>query len=156
MSLLTYEQTKAWADTISEVVLEERMPPWYADPRHGKLKNNRRLSRSESDTLLEWVKQGCPKGDDKDLPPPAKFPEGWTIGKPDAVFKMAEEFKVPATGVLPYQEFTVDPGFTEDKWVEAMECRPGNRAVVHHVAIYVQTPGKPRFAPDGTTTTLVG
>jgi peroxiredoxin len=156
MSLLTYDKAKAWADTISEVVLEERMPPWYADPGHGKFKNDRHLTKAESDTLLEWVSQGCPKGDEKDLPPPAKFVDGWTIGKPDAVFKMDEEFKVPANGVLPYKEFTVDPGFTENKWVVAMECRPGNRAVVHHILVYLETPGKKRFEPDGTTTTLVG
>jgi peroxiredoxin len=156
MSLMTYDKAKAWADTISEVILEERMPPWYADPNHGKFKNDRRLTKAESDTLLEWVTQGCPKGDDKDLPPPAKFVDGWAIGKPDVVFKMAEEFKVPADGVLPYKEFTVNPGFTEDKWVEAMECRPGNRAVVHHMLVYLETPGKKRFAPDGTTTSLVG
>src|SRR5262249_9750503 len=88
MSLLTYEKARAWADTIPEVALEQRMPPWYADPRHGKFRNDRRLSQEETDTLLAWVEQGCPRGDDKDLPPPATFPQGWKIGEPDAVFQM--------------------------------------------------------------------
>src|SRR4029453_6524836 len=69
MSLLTYEKAKAWADTIHEVVLEQRMPPWHADPRFGKFTHDRRLSPEEMGTLLAWVEQGCPKGDDKDLPP---------------------------------------------------------------------------------------
>jgi hypothetical protein len=34
-----------------------------------------------------------------------------------------------------YQYFVVDPGFKEDKWVQAAECRPGNRAVVHHIIV---------------------
>lgn len=155
-SLLSYKDAKAWADTIHEVVLEQRMPPWYADPRHGKFSNDRRLSQEETDTLLAWVEQGCPKGDDKDLPPPLKFPEGWKIGKPDAVFQMPEEFKVPATGVLPYKRFTVDPGLKEDVWVQSAECRPGNRAVVHHVLVYIQVPNKPIYDQDGTASTLVG
>jgi peroxiredoxin len=155
-SLLSYKDAKAWADTIHEVVVEQRMPPWYADPRHGKFSNDRRLSQEETDTLLAWVEQGCPKGDDKDLPPPVKFPEGWKIGKPDAVFQMPEEFKVPATGVLPYKRFTVDPGLKEDVWVQAAECRPGNRAVVHHVLVYIQVPDKPIYDKDGTASTLVG
>jgi hypothetical protein len=141
-SLLTYEDARDWADTIREVVVEQRMPPWYADPRYGKFANERRLSREETDLLLTWIRQGCPKGDDKDLPSPAQFPEGWQIGKPDAVFRMAEEYKVPATGVLPYKHFTVDPGFKEDRWVEAAEARPGNRAVVHHILVYILAPGK--------------
>jgi peroxiredoxin len=156
MSLLTYEKARSWADTIHEVVLEQRMPPWHADPRHGKFSNDRRLSPEERDTLLAWVEQGCPKGDDKDLPPPAKFPEGWKIGKPDAVFTMAEEFTVPATGVLPYKRFVVDPGFKEDVWVQAAECRPGNRKVVHHILVYIQAPGQPIYDADGTAATLVG
>lgn len=156
MSLLTYEKAKAWADTIHEVIVEERMPPWYADHRYGKFDNDRRLSDEEKNTLLAWVEQGCPKGDDKDLPPAKVFPEGWRIGKPDRIIQMAEEYKVPATGVLSYKKFTVDPGFKEDVWVQAAEIKPGNRAVVHHILVYIQTPGKPIYATDGTAMTLSG
>ena len=155
-SLLTYESARGWADTIREVVQQERMPPWYADPRHGQFENDRRLTRAEADTLVAWVAAGCPKGEDKDLPPAAKFPAGWSIGTPDAVFRMAEEYKVPATGVLDYQRFTVDPGFKEDVWVQSAECRPGNRAVVHHILVYVQLPGQPTYDRDGTAHTLAG
>jgi peroxiredoxin len=156
MSLLTYADARGWADTLREVVLEERMPPWYADPRYGKFSNDRHLTREEADTLLAWVEQGCPKGDDRDLPPPVRFTEGWKIGKPDAVFRMEKEFTVPAKGVLPYKRFVVDPNFTEDRWVQTAESRPGNRAVVHHIIVYIQAPGKPLYAADGTASTLVG
>jgi peroxiredoxin len=156
MALLSYQSAKDWADTIHEVVLEERMPPWHADPRHGKFNNDRRLGRAEIDTLLAWVEQGCVKGDDRDLPPPVKFPEGWRISTPDTVFRMPLEFKVPASGVLPYKRFTVDPGFKKDVWVQAAEVRPGNRAVVHHVLVYIQAPGKPIYAKDGTASSLTG
>jgi peroxiredoxin/mono/diheme cytochrome c family protein len=155
-SLLTYEDARDWADTIREVVLEQRMPPWYADPRYGKFANERCLSREETDVLLSWIRQECPKGDDKDLPPPAQFPAGWQIGKPDAVFRMAQEYQVPATGVLPYKHFTVDPGFKEDRWVQAAEVRPGNRAVVHHILVYSLPPGKLLYEPDGTSAALAG
>ena len=70
---------------------------------------------------------------------------------------MAEEFKVPATGVLDYQRFVVDPGFKEDVWVQAAECRPGNRKVVHHILVYILAPGRrDPYDPDGTAATLVG
>ena len=71
-----------------------------------------------------------------------KFVKGWKIGEPDKVFTMAKEFKVPATGVLDYQRFVVDPGFKEDVWVQAAECRPGNRKVVHHILVYILAPGR--------------
>jgi hypothetical protein len=155
-SLLTYQNARAWADTIHEAVLEQRMPPWHADPRYGKFLNERRLSREEADTLLTWIEQGCRKGDDKDLPAPVEWLEGWKIGKPDKIFTMTEEFKVPATGVLGYKKFTIDPGFTEDMWVQAAECRPGNRAVVHHILVYIQERFRPIYSLDGTAATLVG
>ncbi len=156
MSLLTYEHAKNWAETIREVVLEQRMPPWHADPRYGKFLNDRKLSQDDADTLLEWVDLGCPKGDDKDLPPPAQFTDGWKIGQPDVVFQMPKEFNVPATGVLDYKKFAVDPGFKEDVWVQAAECRPGNRAVVHHIIVYMQLPLQPLYALDGTASMLTG
>lgn len=156
MSLLTYERARSWADMIHEVVLEERMPPWYADPRYGTFANDRRMPADEKELLLAWVEQGCPKGDEADLPAPLEFVEGWTIGEPDVVYHMPEEYEVPATGVLPYLKFTVDPGFEEDVWVQAAECRPGNRAVVHHMIVYIKEKGKPLYAFDGTASTLVG
>jgi hypothetical protein len=156
MSLLTYDKVKSWADTIHEVILEERMPPWHADPRYGKFSNDRRLGRDEADTLMAWVEEGCPEGVAADLPAPVKFTDGWKIGKPDQVITMGQDFKVPATGVLPYKQFTVDPGFKEDVWMQRAECRPGNRKVVHHILVYIQAPGKPIYDSDGTAATLVG
>src|SRR5262249_36494400 len=124
-----------------------RMPPWHADPKHGKWSNDRSLSKEEKDTLLGWIKQGCPKGDPKDLPPAKTFVKGWTIGKPDVVFEMKEEFTVPAKagarGVA-YKYFRVPTTFTEDKWVQAAEAKPGAREVVHHIIVYVFAPGAGR------------
>ena len=144
-SLLTYRQAKGWADMIQETVRDGRMPPWYADPRYSKFANDRRLSNDEKETLLAWIEQGCPKGDDKDLPAPKEWHQGWWIGKPDAVISMQEDFTVPADGGkngVPYKYFTVPTNFTEDKWVQAAEARPGNRAVVHHIIAIVSAPGE--------------
>ena len=62
MALMNYDDAAAWSGTIREVVAEGRMPPWYADPRHGKFANDRRLKPEERDALLAWVEQGCPPG----------------------------------------------------------------------------------------------
>jgi peroxiredoxin len=155
--LLTYDDAKKRAGRIREALVEQRMPPWYADPRHGKFLNDRRLPQEELDTLLAWIDNGTVKGDDKDLPPPVKFVKGWKIGEPDKIYTMEKEFKVPAAGVLNYQRFTVDPGLKEDAWIQASECRPGNRAVVHHILVYVLAPGKTNpYSADGTAATLAG
>jgi hypothetical protein len=86
----------------------------------------------------------------KDQPALPVFTENWEIGKPDAVITMAEPYMVPAKGVLPYQNFTVPTNFTEDKWVQAIEVRPGARSVVHHILVFVT--GK--FASEAYTQTV--
>ncbi len=158
MALLTFDDATAWSDTIREVVSEGRMPPWHADPRYGKFSNDRRLSEEDKETLLAWLDNGTPRGDDKDLPPPRRFPEGWSIGKPDLVVKMPRKFEVPAKAPkdgVPYQFFTVDPGFTEDHWVQRAEARPGAAAVVHHIVVFIQRKGE-FFNPDAPGAVLCG
>jgi hypothetical protein len=119
------------------VVDDRRMPPWHADPRYDKFEIDRSLPPRERATLVAWVEQGTPLGDPRALPPPRTFPEGWTIGTPDVIFEIPEPYTVAAQGVLPYQRFRVPTGFTEDKWVQAAEARPGDRSVVHHIIVYV-------------------
>jgi peroxiredoxin len=159
MPLLTYEDALAWSDTVREVIEQKRMPPWLADPHFGTFLNDRSLSAEDRATLLGWIDQGCPKGNLADLPPAKEFPEGWTIGKPDVVFDMPEEFTIPATvdeKGLKYQYFTVRTKFDEDKWIQAAEARPGNRAVVHHIIIYVVKPGKDTGFMRGKTADGIG
>src|SRR5262245_48013942 len=138
MSLMSYQEVRPWAKSIRERIVEGSMPPWSADPKHGQWANDARLSQKEIETIVAWVNAGAPKGEDKDLPPTPKFSEGWTIGTPDAVVQMQEEYTVPADGTVPYLYFSMPTNFTEDKWVQALEIRPGNRSVVHHVIAYAQ------------------
>jgi hypothetical protein len=144
-SLMSYNQAVAWATNIREAVTDNRMPPWHADPQHGKFSNDRRLSSEERDSLLAWIDQGCPKGDEKDMPPRRVFSSEWRVGKPDVILTMAETYEVPAeaprTGV-PYKYFTVDTNFDEDRWVERAEARAGAAEVVHHIVVFIVPEGK--------------
>ena len=141
MALITYNQTRPWAKSIKQKVVDRSMPPWLASPENTHFKNNRRLSQKEIDTITAWVDAGAPKGNDQDLPAPPKFEEGWAIGKPDAIIYLDQEMPVPAEGVIPYKYLTVQTNFNEDKWVQAAEIRAGNRKAVHHIIVYVQEPG---------------
>ncbi len=139
--LLEFEEVSGWAAMIREVIDEARMPPWFANPEVGHFANDARLSDEEKALFGQWVDNGCPQGDPRDLPPPPSFTTGWQMGEPDQVIYMRDQpYTVPADGVVEYQYFLVDPEFSEDKWVQAAEARPGNRAVVHHMIAFVQPP----------------
>jgi hypothetical protein len=148
MSLMTFDDARPWARSIKQRVTARTMPPWGADPAHGTFKNDPRLSEGDIETIAKWVDAGAQKGDDKDLPPAPQLVEGWTIGKPDAVFTMDEEFTIPPTGAIPYKYFRVPTNLTEDKWIQAIEIKPGARAQVHHVIAFTQPAGSP-LKPGG-------
>ena len=106
----------------------------------GTFENERRLTANERDVINRWVEAGAPEGDASSLPVPPRFEEGWRIGRPDAVFEMAEDYAVPARGTIEYENFYIPTGFTTTQWLKAIEVRPGNRPLVHHVLVYYQAP----------------
>ncbi len=141
-SALTYKDVRPWAKSIREKVSTREMPPWHADPHIGQWANDRHLTQKEINTIVAWVDQGALEGDPIDLPPQPEFVDGWTIGKPDLVLTMPEEFTLEASGPDEYRYFQIDPKFTEDKYVRMAEARPGNRKIVHHIAAIIQPPPK--------------
>lgn len=144
-TLTSYDDVLGWEDTILEVIEDNRMPPWSADPAHGSFANDARLSAEERALVETWVQNGMPQGAPADLPEPPEFVAGWQMPQPDQVIKMRDKpFRVPAEGVVDYQHFVVDPGWDEDKFIVAAEARPDQRSVVHHILVYVIPPGANR------------
>ena len=147
MSLLTYKDARPWAAAINQAVVTGKMPPWKADPHYGKWSNDPRLSENEIATIKAWVDGGKAEGDPKDMPPKPDFPDGWKIGKPDAVIAIPEQ-TIEATGPDEYVYVNVPTNFTEDKWIVAAELRPGNRRVVHHAHVFVVEPSETKAAAE--------
>jgi hypothetical protein len=141
MTFATYSETRPWAKAIREAVRLRRMPPWFADPHVGKFANDRSLAQSDIDTLVQWADNGAPEGNPNDAPAPVAFVTGWNIGKPDLIIEMPKAYTVPAKGTIEYTYYVIPTGFTEDKWVQFAEVRPGNRKVVHHVIAFIREPG---------------
>ena len=148
MSLLTYEDVRPYAKDIRNKVGDGDMPPWHADKAHGKFANDRSLRDDERSVLLRWANNGAPKGDPKDLPPAPTYVDGWTLGQPDAVMQIPVDYKVPADGFVEYEYFEIPTNFSEDKWVQGIEVRPGAREVVHHVIVTARPP-QPERRPTG-------
>jgi hypothetical protein len=152
-SLMEYDSAKANLDDIHDAVQAGVMPPWHATGPHGVFSNDRRLSDAEKETILRWIATGAKRGDPKDQPPQPVYSSAWTIGTPDAVVSMPEDFSVPAAGTVEYQYFQVPTNFTEDKWVQAIEIMPGAREVVHHVLVFAAqpAPATPSAPPPAAT-----
>jgi hypothetical protein len=151
MPLVTYGQTRPWADAIAQSVEVKMMPPWFADPRYGHFANDPSLSGQEIATLLTWAKTGAAEGNLHDAPPPHKWAAGWNIPQPDLVIKMPKPVQIPSRGKIEYTYEIVPTHFTEDRWVQMSEFRPGSPAHMHHAVVYIRPPESQwlRHAPVG-------
>jgi hypothetical protein len=144
MPLTSYKDARPFARSIATRVQNGTMPPWHADdPTHHKFSNDRSLSDADRDTIIKWASGGAPEGNANDLPAMPTFADGWMMGKPDQIFTMQESYPIPPTGTLDYKIFEIPTNLTEDKWLQAFEIKPGDRAVVHHVIAYVRAPAAP-------------
>jgi mono/diheme cytochrome c family protein len=142
--LLTYEDVAKRARIIAAVTAARVMPPWKAEPGHGSFLNERRLTDAQIALLKAWAEAGAPEGDAKDKPLPPKFPEGWQAGEPDQVVSMTDSHDVAADGPDDFRCFVLPLNLERDVNVSGFEFRPGNKRVVHHAIIYVDSTGAGR------------
>ena len=146
--LLNYSDVKKRARLIAEVTGEKFMPPWHAEAGYCEFLNERRITDEQIGMLRQWYAEGAREGNPAKLPTLPKFPEGWQLGQPDLVVKMAEPYSVRAEGQDIYRYFAVPLNLTEDKWVKAIEFRPSARTVVHHCLFFLDTTGAARKADE--------
>jgi hypothetical protein len=147
MSLRTYQETRPWARSIKNKVSKHEMPPWFIDKTIGiqKFKNDPTLTDAEIATIVKWVDAGAVEGNPLDMAPQRVFPDsgGWGIGKPDLVVAMEKPFTMYAAGSDWWETLSSDTGLTEDRWIKAVQLKPGNPKVVHHFCAF---PGPPPAA----------
>ena len=152
-SLRTFQDVRARAEMIAEVVDQRRMPPWHAASGHGEFTNDPRLSDDEIAIIVDWAKGDRAEGDPADAPEPLPVRKSdWLIGRPDLIIKMPSPEKIPASGYIPYRYALLPYVFLKDTWVQKIQINPGNKAVVHHcnmgyVSLADAGAGKP-FHPE--------
>jgi hypothetical protein len=148
---VTFDETRLWADQISEAVGSKKMPPWFADRCCGHFANDPSLSPEEVAILSAWAAQKAPAGNAADAPPPRHWATGWNIAPPDLVLTMPQAVPIPARGDVEYTYEIVPTGFTEGRWVQMSEVKPSSLLHVHHAVIYIRPPQSDwlRGAPVG-------
>lgn len=139
MSLLTYRDARPWARAMKDMVLKRNMPPWFIDRNVGiqKFKDDPSLTDKEIATIAAWVDGAAPEGNPADMPPPRQFLDAdrWHIGEPDLIVPMPVPFTVKPEASDWFGTFVADTGLTEDRYIKAVETKPGTGGgakVVHH------------------------
>lgn len=138
MSLVDYEKARPWAKSIKQKVLAREMPPWFIDKGIGvqHFSNDISLNDQEIATIVKWVDGGAVEGNRADLPKPREWPDGetWQAGTPDKIISLPKDVVVKAKGPDWWPDILVDPGLTEDRYIQAVQIIPTKgHQVVHHI-----------------------
>jgi hypothetical protein len=136
-ALLTYADAAKRATLIATVTTKHYMPPWL--PSAPRFEHELKLTEDEISVLARWAAAGTPEGNPRETPFPPRFQEGWTIGAPGLEAAMPSTFDVPAEGPDLYQCFVIPAPSAKSRWVRALDIRPGNPKVVHHVILFQDT-----------------
>lgn len=144
----SYIMLLGWSPMIREVILNKRMPPAQVDPEYGHSKMARYLDDSEIETVVTWIDARAPRGASAEDPlethaarlaSTSEFE--WQLGKPDRIVA-APSNAIPSTGVMDYIYEDVELNFDGDRWLRAVETRPGDESVLHHLMVFVTAPGE--------------
>jgi hypothetical protein len=135
-TLDTFEQAFKRSDAIPEQVQDKIMPPWPPDDCCAPYDRKRSLTDEQIALLSAWVEQGALEGDPLLEGPPLE-PVTVDLPRIDATIEMPEAYE-PQVAIGDSDElrcFLLDWPFTEEKFVTGFNVRPGNRTIVHHIAL---------------------
>lgn len=134
----SYMMVQGWSPMMKEVLLTKRMPPAQVDPDIRHFTNANYMSARELQTLVHWIDAGSPRGEGAidPLESVTASESDWQLGEPDYIVEVPA-FTVPATGVLDYQNVTINLPFEEDRWVKSVQHLPGDRRVLHHLLSFI-------------------
>ncbi len=128
--LLTHAQALEHLSELGEAVRVGYMPPWQPADGCQSFRDARRLTRSETDTLLAWVAQGGPPGPPSDAPPAVKPATGLS---PAHIQLTAAPVGMPGEERTRCYAFSWNSKMERD--VTGYEIQPGGPGV-QHVALY--------------------
>jgi tetratricopeptide (TPR) repeat protein len=147
-ALLTYNEVAGRARTIGDVVRRRVMPPWKPEPGYAEFSGERRLTDAQIGLIQQWIQQGAIEGDPADQPRPSPAGRDWQLGEPDLIITMPQPYRLRAGGRDVFRNFVIPLPVAERRYVKAWEFHPGNRTVVHHATMVIDTTNASRLRDE--------
>jgi tetratricopeptide (TPR) repeat protein/mono/diheme cytochrome c family protein len=143
-SLLTYADAVKHADKMGKATLARHMPPWLPEPGAFPILGDRRLREDQIAAVQRWITGGKVEGNPADLPKAPVWPDGWQLGRPDAVLTVARPYELSPRTEDVYRNLVLRTALPSDVFVRAVEFKTGG-APIHHAVIRVdRTPASRR------------
>ncbi len=143
-SLLSYAQVKKHAHQIVDVTASRLMPPWKAEQGADVFHDARRSPGRRWLFCGIGSSRGCRRGTRPICPDCPPSPKGGSSGSPTPCWNRERISTSRPRGLNVYRCFVFQTNFEQDRYIAAMEVRPGNRRIVHHAMGYVDVTGAAR------------
>ena len=143
-SLITYHDLVRKRRMVAKVLKKHLMPPWKPVSGVGEFLGDFSLTVQERGMIMQWIAEGCLEGNPAEKLPMPQASEDWAAGEPDAVLSVTEDFAFEGEGDDEYRCFVIPTDFPEDRYVRAVDIRPGNKAIMHHALVFTDTTGTGR------------
>lgn len=136
---ISYDEAYAWRQSIKLTTAERTMPPMPVnnDGSCQTFSNARWLTDDEIAAIGAWVDDGAPEGEAAALP---DFPEDLTLDDPDYEVDTGADYEANDDLEDDYRCFHVSAPWETDKFLTEYEVVPGNRAIAHHMILYLIAP----------------
>jgi hypothetical protein len=149
----TYDEAKNWAAAAAIQVQERLMPPWHAVETDEcepplPLKNDPRLHDDDIALFVDWAIAGAPQGDPA-LAAALPEPLDLDLPEPSTTVLHGGGVQVDGSQLDAFHCLSIDPGNTQTVYIDGMQVLPGNRELVHHVLMFVDTEADSADWPGG-------
>jgi hypothetical protein len=154
-SMADYAETAVWAALMADQAEARLMPPWHAleTPECQPplpYKHDPRLSDEQIELLRDWADVGAPEGNPADAVP-LPNPPNLDLANPTTTVLMSSPVQIEAQdSKLDFVHcLSIDPGNTETVYVDGIQIIAGNREILHHVLVYLDTNALSASWPGG-------
>jgi hypothetical protein len=121
------------------------MPPWLPAAGYARFVGDRSLTVEQKGVIQQWIAEGASEGPREAMPKLPQWPDEGELGPPDLVVSLPSTYNLPAEGKDIYRNFVVPIPGLENRYVRAVEFRPGNNKVVHHAFVEIDATRQSRF-----------
>lgn len=135
--LTTYDEVMTFSTAVRASIENGTMPPWKPDDACNTYARSIDLTADETETVLAWLDAGAPEGDPDDAPE--------EDGPSDTTFAVHLSLQLPepyAPMMEPddYRCQLIEWPADETRFVTGLRVTPDERAIVHHVIVFVVGP----------------
>lgn len=149
-ALTTYDEVQARGPFIKYVTTSKYMPPWKPQAGLQHYQKENFLSDDQITLITKWVDQGMPRGNVDEEPELPVYPDGSQVGTPDMVVSFSQSYVHKGDGIDEYRYFVIPTNLAEDRYLTALEVRPGNKKIVHHTLVWADSTNASQEADAAT------